>query len=364
MKKLLRKLIEANSTAEKGELEAAKVLKDFFVKQNIDCEIDQWDENRANVTAKIKGEKSDGAILIAGHLDVVPALKNSWHSSPFTLTEEGGHLFGRGTADMKGPLAAAASAMAKTAENKTAKRDIIFTATAGEETNSCGILRFAEKEKHLEGRLRGIIVPEPTDLKLVTAHKGLLWLMLKTTGKTAHGSIPHEGENAVVKMAEAVHRLSNIKFTNQTHPLLGESTISINKISGGSAANVVPDECRIWADIRLLPGQSKDVALKEISRLLEGVNFEAETKRYVDAFETEPDDDFVKELETLSSCKPETIFFTTDAPYLKQLSKSIAVIGPGKPNMCHKPDESITEDELIKGRDFYADALNCFAFED
>ncbi|AQQ08860.1 Acetylornithine deacetylase [Sedimentisphaera cyanobacteriorum] len=364
MKELLKNLIEANSTADKGETESAEVLADFFGKRNIDCEIDKWDGSRTNITARIKGKKSGGGILIAGHLDVVPALKSSWHSPPFTLREENGKLFGRGAADMKGPLAASAAAIAEIAENKIAKRDIIFTATAGEETNSCGILRFAEKEKQLKGRLRGIFVPEPTDMKLVTAHKGLLWLKITTSGKTAHGSIPHEGENAVVKMAEAVGRLSGIKFAEQTHPLLGGSTISINKINGGSAANVVPDECRIWADIRLLPGQSRDSAMEEISRLLEGISFKTETERYVDAFETDSDDDFVKDLEQLAQCKPQPIFFTTDAPYLKQLSESIAVIGPGRPDMCHKPDESITEEELNKGREFYKKALDYFAFED
>lgn len=357
MKDLLEKLVSVESTCDKGELEIAQLLADYFSSHGIDSEIDVWDDNRANITAILKGSGKKKSLLFAGHIDVVPADPASWSSSPFELLEKDGRFFGRGTADMKGGLVAVAKAMVEVAKDGQPKGDIIFSGTAGEETNSCGIFKFVEKYKALASNLAGVVVPEPTDMKLVNAHKGLIWLDVLVKGKTAHGSMPECGENAIIKMVDIIGRLSGDILKGISHPALGNSTISINTIEGGAATNVVPDSCCIGIDIRLLPGQSKEGIMELLARVLKGMEYSTKTTRYVQAFETPVGDAFLSEVSGITKLCPSPVFFTTDAPYLKPLSDSIIILGPGRPDMCHKPNESIDKKQLLQAVEIYKNIM-------
>ena len=146
MIELLKRLVAAESTALVGELAAATELAEYFAANNIDCDVDVWDETRANATVHIKSTGEKPALLFAAHIDVVPAEDAGWKCPPFVGVEADGKIYGRGACDMKGGIAATAAAIVEILNEKhTLKGDLIFTSAAGEETTSCGIKRFVKK---------------------------------------------------------------------------------------------------------------------------------------------------------------------------------------------------------------------------
>jgi succinyl-diaminopimelate desuccinylase len=189
----------------------------------------------------------------------------------------------------------------------------------------------------------------------------LLWLEFITRGKTAHGSMPELGENAILKMMEIAKKLTPEIFGPAAeHPTLGRSTISLNSIQGGLAPNVVPDFCSAVADIRLLPGQTAEQIEDILSLILDGAEYKTERLRYVEAFETPAADNFITKLSAITGKAPEAVFFTTDAPYLKPLTGSIAILGPGSPEMCHRPNEHIELHSLVEAKEIYKKILREF----
>ncbi len=349
MKELLRQLIQAESTLEAGELAAAQVIEAYFKRHGLQCQIDCWDNHRANVIAQVTSTGRRPALMFVCHLDVVSAGQEPWDYPPFEAHEANGKIYGRGAVDMKGGIAAAAVAICETvASGVELQGDVILAATAGEETDSAGITRFVQQADNLP-RACGIVIPEPTDLAVVTAHRGLLWLEITTSGKAAHSSMPQRGVNAIMMMKRVLDELEHHKVVFEPHPLLGQCSLSVNTIQGGEAMNIVPDSCTISVDIRTLPGQNLDAIRCDLERLLARLKaqtpyFEARiaTHRAVGALETDPQCDFVQTFcQAVEVNLTNAVGFTTDAPHLTGLGAPIVIYGPGKPNLCHQVNEHI-----------------------
>ena len=256
MKRLLRKLIQAESTAEKGELAAADIISGELERSGIDSRTDSWGRSRANLIAQIKSAGHKGALLFACHLDVVGCGEARWKHPPFAGVESDGKIYGRGSADMKGGIAAVVAAVKQIVDSRVKlEGDIIFFAAAGEETDSCGTKRFIRNRSRMPS-LTGVIIPEPTDFEVVTAHRGMLWLKVETSGKSTHGSTPELGVNAIASMRVVLDELENYKIRFEPHKLLEGCSMSVNTIAGGKEINVVPANCEIGIDIRTLPGQN------------------------------------------------------------------------------------------------------------
>ena len=369
LKKLLKELINAQSTLECGELGTAELLKHFLEQHDISAEIDVWDENRANITATIKGDGSRDSLFFACHSDVVPAGDAKWQSQPFLADERDGRIYGRGSCDMKGGLAAVAVAAVQLKNSGVKfKGDLIICSTAGEETTGLGAKRFTARQKDSLPKLAGIIIPEPTDFKIVNFHRGICWLKLTTKGKTAHGSVPHLGINAITSMNTLLNRLNSYKFPDVKTAFSNASTMSINQISGGKATNVVPDSCSIKIDIRMAAGVSGEMVINDINEIFaelksEDSNFNAELEvmRTVPTLETEPACSFIKKVSDIAEIDEiNSVNFSTDGPYFKELNAPVIIFGPGKTELAHQPDEYIDIADLDNAVEVYTKIIKDF----
>jgi len=361
MKDLLKKLIEAETTAERGELPAAELISTEFHRSGIDSGIDSWDHTRANITAHVKSAGHRAGLLFACHLDVVGPGEGIWEHPAFTAVEKDGKIYGRGSVDMKGGTAAAVTAIKRIVDSGVELQgDIIFSAVAGEETDSNGAKRFVEDRGWLP-KLAGVVIPEPTDFEIVTAHRGMLWLEVTTKGKAAHSSAPQLGVNAISSMRLILNELENYEIKVESHKLLGKCSMSINTISGGKTMNVVPDKCCVGIDIRTLPGQSHDAIIADLERVFaklkaENTHFEAgiSVLRQVQSLETDNNGEFVTAFcSAIDINKTKAVGYTTDGPYFASLGCSVVIFGPGKPHLCHKPDEYIDISDLEKAVEHY-----------
>jgi succinyl-diaminopimelate desuccinylase len=368
MKELLKELIQAETTVEKGELSAAEIISAQFGKSGIDCSIENWDQNRANVIARTDSSGERPALLFVCHLDVVGPGESKWKYPPFAASEQNGRIYGRGAADMKGGIAAVVAAIQQTVESGISLQgDIIFVGAAGEETDSCGVKRFIKNSNSLE-KLAGIVIPEPTDFDVVTAHRGMMWLKITTKGKAAHSSKPELGLNAINSMRAFLDELNKYEFKVQPHKLLGNCSMSVNTISGGEAMNVVPDECTVGIDIRTLPKQDHQAIISDIEQMFalirsRDADFDAKVSmlRSVDAMETDPNCIFVQDFcSVVGASEAKAVGFTTDAPHLLGLGTPIVIFGPGKGELCHKADEYIEIADLKKAFEYYRSIISHF----
>ena len=362
MKDMLRKLVQAESTIGRGELATAEIIAAELGRGGIDSRIDRWGSNRANIVARISSARRKAGLLFVCHLDVVGPGEGEWEYEPFSATESNGKIFGRGAADMKGGIAAAVAAIRETIDSGVKPEgDIIFAATAGEETDSCGVKKFIQDYKGQLPELAGVVIPEPTDFKIITSHRGLLWLNLVTRGKTAHGSTPQLGINAISSMRAVLNELENFKILCQPHELLGNCSMSVNTISGGNEINVVPDKCTIGIDIRTLPGQRHGELIGDFEKIFAGLKkrvpqFEAEIAvvRDVKPLETDSGCEFVKDFcSAVGISRTSAVGYTTDGPFFAESGTPVVVFGPGKPELCHKPDEYIDISDVEKAVEYY-----------
>ena len=378
MKTLLKELIQAESTPEKGELAAAEVISASFLQSGIESHIDTWQQNRANVVARVEGvspsirgqdardtDRCKPGLLFACHLDVVGPGQATWTHPPFEAVEANGRIYGRGATDMKGGTAAVVMAIRRIVDSGTElKGDILFVATAGEETDSCGATRYAQNVGQPQ-TLAGVVIPEPTNFAVVTAHRGILWLEIITTGKAAHSSTPHLGVNAITSMRHVLNALDHYEISAEPHELLGECSMSVNTIEGGKAMNVVPDRCRIGIDFRTLPGQDHQRIIADLEGIIAKLKsshprFEAAISviRQVEPLETDLHCDFVKALcKVVGAEESKAVGYTTDGPCFVPFGAPVVIFGPGKPSLCHKSDEYIDICDLEKATEHYKNII-------
>jgi succinyl-diaminopimelate desuccinylase len=365
MTELLKELIQAQSTADKGELAAAEVISVELRRSGIDSRVDSWGRTRANIVAQVKSTGRRAGLLFGCHLDVVGPGEATWKHPAFGAVESDGKIYGRGSADMKGGIAAVVTAIRRVVNSGTKLRgDIVFLAAAGEETDSCGARRFVGDCGGLP-ELAGVVIPEPTDFAVVTAHRGMLWLEVTTKGKAAHSSTPQLGVNAIASMRLILNELDNYEIVAEPHKLLGECSMSINTIGGGKALNVVPDKCSVGIDIRTLPAQNHQDIIADLKKILtrlksENPPFDAEVSvlRQMQPLETDCGCNFVRDFcSCLGADETKAVGFTTDGPHFASLGVPVVVFGPGKPQLCHKPDEYIDIRDVEKAAKHYENII-------
>ncbi|MHC4743001.1 MAG: M20 family metallopeptidase [Planctomycetota bacterium] len=368
MKDFLSKLVQIDTTASTGELAAAKLVVEELASSGINAETDCWEQKRANVSARIGSSGERPSLLFACHLDVVGPGAEPWEHPPFSGLQRDGRVYGRGATDMKGGIAAVVAAIRHVADSGTRLLgDIVFVAAAGEETDSCGAIRFVEGQADAS-EYAGVIIPEPTDFDIVTAHRGMLWLQIATKGVTAHGSTPHLGVNAINTARALLNELEAYAPKAEPHNLLGGCSMSINTIAGGDEINVVPDKCTIGIDFRTLPGQAHDAILADLREVFAKLrsadaNFDAEISivRQVEPLETDCSSEFLRDFcSTVGIAETKAVGFTTDGPHFAELGAPVVIFGPGKGEVCHRPNEYVEISDVEEAARYYREIIEKF----
>jgi len=334
-----------------GEKNVADFLAATAAKAGLDIEFQTVFSDRANVIARLRPKhKIRQTILLAPHLDTVGA-----DEKMFVPRIKGGKLHGRGACDTKGSVAAMLSALCDLANSKTrpAETEIIFAGLIDEEHAQAGSRALVKK---ISADLA--IVGEPTNCKVVTAHKGSLWLNLETRGRAAHGATPSLGKNAVHEMARVVDILETryaADLKRRTHPLLGSPTVNTGKISGGTQPNIVPAACVIEVDRRTLPGETETSVKREITALLRANSLSAKISSAkiapAVALETNPKIPLVQAfLRSVKQPRPFGVQYFCDAAVLAAGGIPSIVFGPGDIAQAHTADEWISLVELERAK--------------
>ncbi len=335
-----------------GEQRVADFLAATAARAGLDVELQEVFPGRANLLTRLSPlGKVRQRILLAPHLDTVGG------DSPgiFEPRERSGRLHGRGACDTKGSVASMLTAVLELAgsRQRPAHTEVVFAGLVDEENGQAGSRALVAKG--FEADLA--IVGEPTHLRIVTAHKGDLWLQLETRGQAAHGSRPELGTNAVHEMARIVDLFETTyaaMLRKRTHPLLGHPTVSVGTIAGGSQPNIVPAQCHINIDRRTIPGESESRVRREIKALLRKHRLSATLLNIRNApcpaLETNPNLALVKALlELARQTKPLGAHYFCDAAVLAGGGIPSVVFGPGDIAQAHTADEWISLRQLEEG---------------
>lgn len=337
-------------------------------------------DNYGNIIGCIKGKREGKKLLFDGHIDTVPVSEeNKWSFPPFGAQIHDGKIYGRGTSDMKGAVAAMVCAAAKFAKdtNKDFAGEVYVAGVVHEECFE-GI---AAREISKKVKPDYVIIGEASSLNLKIGQRGRAEIVIETFGKPCHSANPEKGINAVYKMARVIEEIRKLKPTN--HPVLGDGILELTDIKSSPypGASVVPEYCRATYDRRLLVGETKESVLEPINELLEklmGEDNELKVKasyavgeerchtgnmikgeRFFPGWLFDKEEDFVKDVHRKLVEKgfhPEITqynFCTNGSHYAGEAGIKTLGLGPSKENLAHTVDEYIEIDQLTKVTDCY-----------
>jgi len=335
-----------------GEKRVADFLAATAARAGLDVEFQEVLPGRSNVIARLRPKnKIRQTILLAPHMDTVGA-----DGTRFIPQRKNGRLHGRGACDTKGSVAAMLAALCALADSKSRplETEIIFAGLVDEEHAQAGSRALARSGFKADLA----IVGEPTRLRVVTAHKGNLWLQFETRGQAAHGATPQLGRNAVLEMARIVEVLETdyaAQLRRRKHRLLGPGTVNVGMIAGGTQPNIVPDRCTLALDRRTLPGETEAGVRREIAALLaaKGLSAKISSAKLAPCLplETDARRPLVRQfLKCAGQTQPAGVNYFCDAAVLAAAGIPGVVFGPGDIAQAHTADEWISLAELERAK--------------
>lgn len=340
------------------EESAARYVQKIFNDNGIDAELSWAAAERPNVIVRIKGNSKGPTLLYNGHLDVVPA-GSGWQDDPFAGVIRDGKLYGRGAADMKSGVAAMIYSVIvlKRMGNPFAGELLLFF-NVDEERENLGMKKFLKSNLTADYA----VISEPTNLDICIAHKGVARYRLRTIGTSQHAAKIRESDNAVAKMASFIEALVQLdeKIKERKDPLLGNASLTVTQIRGGTAPNIVPGLCEIEIDRRLLHGETKGSALTEIENVLRNAakinkfDYELENYLFLPATTISKEHVLIKSLAKVNQqlykkvAKIDIFEATCEAPFLS-VNKGIptVIFGPGSLNQAHVVNEFVEIQQVI-----------------
>ncbi|MFZ0255957.1 MAG: acetylornithine deacetylase [Gammaproteobacteria bacterium] len=307
---------------------------------------------KANLLATLGG--GEGGLVLAGHTDTVPYDQRAWNTDPFCLIEADERLYGLGTADMKAFLAIAVHVAARFTSHRL-QQPLSLLATADEESGMNGAAAFAER-----GRAPGryVIIGEPTGMRPVHLHKGVLMEAIRLQGRSGHSSDPSLGESALEGMHQVITRLLAWRQVLQAEHCNGRfdvpvPTMNLGRIQGGDNPNRICGECELQLDLRPLPGMDiealRQALRSQVYEALAGTSLMATFNPFfpaVPALETPSDSAIVQATETLTGKSAGAVAFGTEGPFLNRLGMESVILGPGDVAQAHQPNEFVRRSQI------------------
>jgi acetylornithine deacetylase len=312
--------------------------------------------DRGNLHAVI-GPDVEGGIILSGHTDVVPVEGQEWTSDPFHMRADGGRLYGRGAADMKGFLACVLALAAKV-DGKRLRRPIHIAFSYDEEIGCVGVRPMLEKLKGTLPKQALCLIGEPTSMQVATTHKGKLAATCTCHGVAAHSGLAPNGLNAIHLAADMVAALRRLQAEvaagrpAATKDDVPYTTLHVGRIEGGIALNIVPDRCRFDFEIRNLPGESASALMQRLEaeagllaaahrQRFPAAGIEIAVTNAYPSLSTPSEDPAVATLLGMTGTqKPIGVAFGTEGGLFREaLGCTTVVCGPGSMQQGHKPDE-------------------------
>lgn len=345
------------------EAQLTQFLAGFFEAHDIPFELMDVAPRRQNVVARLAGREDLPTVLLDAHQDTVPVEEMT--IAPFVPTRRGDRLHGRGACDVKGGMAAMLTALVRLQERSVDRRPtVIMACTCDEESGELGIKRLVQawtstdtRDVLIASAPDQVIVAEPTELHVAVAHRGATRWKLKTHGVPAHSSEPEQGVNAIYRMAEVLRCLE--EYARELarapgHPLCGNDTLSVGRIDGGTSVNVVPAECTIEIDRRILPGNEIDVIEHLREYLHARLDFEVEMLPpwmegvpLSDQLNQQLADDLLNSAQSVRpSARCVGVPFGTHAARYAEAGCPSVVFGPGSVAQAHTKDEWVDVKQL------------------
>jgi acetylornithine deacetylase/succinyl-diaminopimelate desuccinylase family protein len=365
----LIELVQAESENPPGnEAKAGEAAAAFCTDLDLDVSIEECVPGRPNVIARWSGDHGP-TLGYCSHIDVVPAGDPSlWEVEPYGAEVKDGRLYGRGSSDAKGPIAAALEAVAMLkASGFTPKGTLELELVSDEESGGFKGAGWLVEQKLIQPDIA--IVGEPTLLRVVRAQRGIAWSKITTHGVAAHGSAPERGVNAIDHMSVVIRELL-ASLPDTSHPVVGGPTMTIGTIHGGAKVNIIPASCTIEVDRRTIPGETDADVVAQFEAAIERArgtypDLKA-TVEIVDSgspFEIPVDSNLVSTMvgavEAATQEDAETIGFrgASDARFIAETGADVIVFGPGEIALAHTAKESIDLAELERGALAYAIAF-------
>lgn len=357
---LTRALVAMDTINPPGnEQPCGRYLADLLEEAGFEVDLRSFEEGRANLVARRGGRDGFKPLCFTGHLDTVPLGEEPWSVEPFEGEVIDGRIYGRGSTDMKGGVAAMVVASMGVAARLEDTAGVVLVLTGGEETGCDGAKALCAAPESL-GEAGAIVVGEPTSNKPLIGHKGALWINAVARGVTAHGSTPELGVNAVYAACRAVGKLEDFGFNFPPHDVMGGPSLNVGRMRGGINVNSVPDHAEFDVDIRTIPGQDHAEIRNHLESYLEG---EVELAATVDvnAVISDPEDAWIRDVfSTLGDrfgIVPEvaTAKYFTDASVLTPAygHPPTLVLGPGEASVAHKTDEYCEVAKLYQAVEIY-----------
>jgi len=368
---MIERLVAFDTTSRNSNLELIDYVRDYLLGLGVESELVHDDTGgKANLYATL-GPKDRPGIALSGHTDVVPVDGQPWSSEPFRVSERDGRLYGRGTADMKSFIAVCL-ALAPEFLARDIATPLHFAFSHDEEVGCIGVRSLLERLAVREVKPRGCIVGEPTDMKVVRAHKGKLSYRCHVRGREAHSSLVDQGVNAVEAAAEAIAYLKSMqrRFRDRGpyDPELSPpfTTVHTGVVHGGSALNIVALDCRFEFEFRHLPEDDPQALLRELQAHVEtailpemhavdpDTGFRFEEISHIAGLSVDEDAEIVQLAKSLTGANSTgKVAFGTEAGLFQEMAGIPTVVcGPGSIEQAHKPDEFIALEQIARCEDF------------
>lgn len=364
---ILSRLIAFDTTSRNSNLALIDWVEEFLAQRGIAAHrVRNDDGSKANLYAMI-GPSTAGGVVLSGHTDVVPVDGQPWTSDPWVLTERSGKLYGRGTADMKSFLALAL-AHVDMALSARLQRPIILAFSYDEEVGCLGAPSMIRQIVDTMPRPEAVIVGEPTSMRVVSAHKGVRSFFVEVTGREAHSSLPDSGVSAVMEALKLMALVAEMGRESKsiTHPHFAPSrpTMTIGKVEGGTAANILARRCEFVWDLRTVDVAEADAIEARFRAAAEALDAEIKSRApdggvAIRRRSNTPGLAIDRESAAESLARALTgdnetraVAYAAEAGLFQTAGVPAVICGPGSIEQAHQPDEWIEVAQIDEGAAF------------